>query len=91
MRPKTTLMATLLMLAMGCGEAIERGEDIPLEKLPAGAMDKAVKALPDVKFSSARKAKFNGQDAIEIRGKDKQGKIREVEVSAATGEIIEIE
>ena len=53
-------------------------------------MEAATKALPDVKFDEARKAKFNGQDAFEIRGKDKRGKIREVEVSTS-GEILEIE
>ena len=53
-------------------------------------MEAATKALPEVKFSEARKAKFNGQDAFEIRGKDKRGKVREVEVSA-TGEVLAIE
>jgi hypothetical protein len=43
-----------------------------------------------VKFDQARKAKFNGQDAFEIRGKDKRGKIRKVEVSTS-GQILEIE
>ena len=65
-------------------------EGVPLDQLPPGSLEAATKALPEVKFHEARKAKFNGQDAYEIRGKDKRGKIREVEVSTS-GEILEIE
>jgi hypothetical protein len=90
MRSKTALMACLLMTAWGCGEEIIRLETVPLDKLPPGSMEAATKALPEVKFSEARKAKFNGRDAFEIRGKDKRGKIREVEVSTS-GQILEIE
>ena len=63
---------------------------MPLDKLPPGSMEAAAKALPDVKFDQARKAKFNGQDAYDIRGKDKRGKVREVEVSI-TGQVFERE
>jgi hypothetical protein len=89
MRKKTVLVVSLL-LAAGCGEAMESKEPVPLDKLPAGALDLAKKELPGVKFDSARKATFKGQDAIEIRGKDKQGKIREVEVDL-TGKLLEVE
>src|SRR3954463_3826844 len=58
--------------------------------VPPGSMEAATKALPGVKFSEVQKAKFNGQYAFEIRGKDKRGKIREVEVSTE-GQILEIE
>jgi hypothetical protein len=61
-----------------------------LNQLPPGALDLAKRELPDVKFESARKAKYKGQDAIEIRGKNKQGKIREVEVDL-TGKLLEVE
>jgi hypothetical protein len=63
---------------------------VPFDQLPAGSLEAAAKALPEVKFDQVRKAKFNGQDAFEIRGKDKRGKIREVEVSTS-GQILEIE
>jgi hypothetical protein len=79
-----------MMTACGCGEEIVRLETVPLDQLPPGSMEAATKALPEVTFSEARKAKFNGQDAFEIRGKDKRGKIREVEVSTS-GQILEIE
>ena len=90
MRKRLALLASLAIAAGGCGEEIERGEAVPLDKLPPGAMETARKALPDVKFDIARKARFNGQEAIEIRGKDRQGKVREVEVDPA-GKILEIE
>ena len=86
-----TILTAMALLAVGCGEEIERGEAVPFDKLPAGAMDVAKKSLPDVKFDLARKAKYKGQNAIEIRGKDKAGKIREVEVDATTGKLLEIE
>jgi hypothetical protein len=34
--------------------------------------------------------KIDGKDAYEVRGKDKRGKVREVEVSAA-GEVVGVE
>ncbi len=88
MRAKTLML--VLLLACGCGEQVESLDPIPLDKLPAGSMEAAAKALPGVKFDRARKAKFNGQDAFEIIGKDKRGKVREVEVSTE-GKLLEIE
>ena len=90
MRIKTALLACLLMTAWGCGEEVVRLESVPFDQLPPGSMEAATKALPEVKFTEVHKAKFNGQDAFEIRGKDKRGKIREVEVSTS-GQILEIE
>jgi hypothetical protein len=92
MRRTTALLALALvsLTAWGCGDEVQRMETVPLDQLPAGSLEAAAKALPEVKFDQARKAKFNGQDAFEIRGKDKRGKIREVEVSTS-GQILEIE
>jgi hypothetical protein len=91
MRKTTTVLAaSLILAAAGCGRQTETQETIPLDQLPAGALDLAKKELPDVKFEVARKAKFKGQDAIEIRGKNKGGKIREVEVDL-TGKLLEVE
>jgi hypothetical protein len=84
------IAAVALIATVGCGEAEEKLEPVPLDKLPAGSMEAATKALPDVTFDRARKAKFNGQDAFEIIGKDKRGKTREVEVSTE-GKVLEIE
>lgn len=81
---------SLLMAASGCEEKVERLEPVALDKLPAGAMEAATKQVPGFKAERARKAKFNGQDAIEIIGKDKRGKIIEVEVSP-DGKVLEVE
>ena len=84
------VLAIVVLLACGCGDEMAPMEPVPLDKLPAGSMEAATKALPDVKFDRARKAKFNGQDAFEIIGKDKRGKVREVEVSTS-GAVLDIE
>jgi hypothetical protein len=90
MRKATVLSTTLLLALAGCGEERVATEAIPLDRLPPGSLELAKKELPGVTFDSARKAKYQGQDAIEIRGKDKQGKIREVEVDL-NGNLLEVE
>ena len=60
---------------------------IAFEDVPKEMVDRAKKELPDVTFDSARK-RSNGN--IEVRGKNKQGKVREVEFNPA-GEVVEIE
>ncbi len=90
MRGLRTVLAIAALAAVGCGEEKESFEAVPLEKLPAGSIEAAARAVPDVKFDRARKAKFNGQDAFEILGKDRRGKTREVEVSTE-GKVLDIE
>jgi hypothetical protein len=88
---RSRVLAFVLLAACGCGEEEAKPlEPVPLEKLPAGSLEAASKSLPGIKFERARKAKFNGQDAFEIIGKDKRGKTREVEVSTS-GKVLEIE
>ena len=74
----------------GCGEKPETIETVSLEKLPPGALKTAEKTLPGVKFELARKIKIDGKPAYEIRGKNKEGKIREVEVDEQ-GKVLEVE
>jgi hypothetical protein len=90
MRRKMTSLAIVLLMVCGCGESVERMEPVPLDKLPPGSMESAAKAVPGVKFDRARKIKLNGQDVFEIIGKDKRGKVREVEVSTS-GKVLAIE
>jgi hypothetical protein len=84
------LAAVWLAAAGGCGETVERAEGVPLDQMPRDIMKVANKTLPGIKFNLARKIKVNGQEAYEIQGKDRRGKIREVEVSTA-GKVLEIE
>jgi hypothetical protein len=63
-----------------------------IDDLPAPIIDAAKKALPDVEFNDA----WGNVDAsgtvqsYEVRGRNAEGKIREVRVSL-TGEILEME
>lgn len=92
MRTKTFMLGMMLLpAAWGCGgEPVGRLEPVALDQLPPGALDAATKQVRGFKAERARKSKFNGQDAIEIIGKDKSGKIVEVEVSTE-GKVLEVE
>jgi len=60
---------------------------IPLDQVPAPLVKTAKEKLPEVTFDHARRLP-NGN--YEIRGKAKNGKVREVELTAAS-EVVEIE
>ena len=89
-RLRVGMMSAGLLAAAGCGEPESTKVPVALEQVPAVALDAARKKAPEVHFTTAFKVKFEGQDAFEIRGKNRQGKIREVEVSP-TGQILEVE
>jgi hypothetical protein len=80
-------MLLLLVLAIGCGDKESRAVIVPLDQVPATFLKTAREKLPEVKFDHARKLP-NGN--YEIRGKAKNGKVREVELNAS-GEVVEIE
>ena len=75
---------TALALVWGGGD---KGAVVPLEQVPEPFVKKAKETLPEVKFGHARKLP-NGN--YEIRGKARNGKVREVEL-APSGEVVEIE
>ena len=88
---KTHLAAAILLAALGCdGGEPEPAHSVPIDQVPPKLMEVARKELPGLNFDRAYKIEVNGKDAYEIRGKDKNGKIREVEVSQ-DGEVIEVE
>jgi hypothetical protein len=80
----------LMTLALGCGEAFERGEGLSLDKVPDAALKAAKKALPEVDFDSAWKEKEGGSVAYEIRGHTREGKFRDIKVSPE-GKVLEID
>ncbi len=92
MRLRTVLAAVGLAAVVGCGarEAFEGEETVPIDRVPAPVLEAAKKALPGIKITKAWKAKVNGQDAYEVQGKTKDGKIREAEVSV-TGTLLNVE
>ena len=76
----------LVSFAVGCSGAAS-GELVPLDTVPEGMLQTAKEKLPEVQFESALK---RADGSYEIRGKDKQGKVRDAEFSG-TGELVEIE
>jgi len=88
---KNWFLAMLVIFAVGCQSNPPKGDEVvALDQVPANVMEVARKQLPGFTFDTAYKMKINGKDAYEVRGKDKRGKVREVEVSA-DGEVLAIE
>ena len=83
-------MLILMIVVAGCTSEPKSDDIVPIEQVPANVMEVARKQLPGYTFDTVYKMKIDGKDAYEVRGKDKRGKVREVEVSA-TGEVIAIE
>ena len=76
----------LICMATGCGST-SQNQAISIDDVPKNLLEIAKEKLPDVTFDQAVR-KSNG--VLEVRGKDKKGKVREVEFSK-TGEVVEIE
>jgi hypothetical protein len=75
-----TLRFVLILLAacfLGCGESSVGKTTLRLEDVPADLMAIAKEKLPGVQFDTAWK-KASG--TYEIRGKGKNGRIREVDI-----------
>jgi hypothetical protein len=88
---KPTFIEVVLIVAIAGCESEPKSDDlVPIDQVPANVMEVARKQLPGFTFDMAYKMKLDGKDAYEVRGKDKRGKVREVEVSV-TGEVIAIE
>jgi hypothetical protein len=75
----------VLVLAVGCAGG--KKEPVALDQVPENVMKVAREKLPDVKFDRAVR-KPNGE--YEIMGKNKEGKVREIDITPA-GEVTEIE
>jgi len=79
-------MLVLLAAASGCGgdgddDVAEIKKPMALDQVPAPVMKAAKEAAPDLTFFAAYEGKYQGQDAIELKGKTKSGKIKELEMS----------
>jgi hypothetical protein len=80
-------LALAAVFLVGCSEDRSKFEVVPIEKVPDMAMKVAKEKLPGVTFQQAWK-KPDG--TYEIRGKDANGKVREIELTEQ-GEVKEIE
>jgi hypothetical protein len=87
---KTFFSLSLMIFAGGCESQPPSDDLVPIEQVPPKVMEVARKQLPGFTFDTVYKMKVDGKDAYEVRGKDKRGKVREVEVSA-TGEVLAVE
>jgi hypothetical protein len=79
-------IAAAAVALSGCGDddddvAGESKKAIRMDQVPAAVLKAAQEAAPELTFYAAYKDKFNGQESIELKGKNKSGKITEVEVS----------
>ena len=83
-------LSLTLVLGAGCESRPTPDQIVPMDQVPANLIEIAQKELPGITFDTAYKLKVDGKDAYELRGKNKQGKIREVELSS-TGEVLEVE
>jgi len=84
MRP--FLIAVILYAGLtglsGCGSKVENDTGktvVKLEDVPAPAMKTAKEKLPGITFTEVF---LKSDGTYEVRGKDKNGKVREVEVKA---------
>ena len=84
MKRKAAVLIIAFALA-GCGQP--PAAPIPLEQVPASIMKISQEKLPDVKFDRAVR---RADGSYEISGKDKKGKVRDVELTAS-GEVTEVE
>jgi hypothetical protein len=79
-------IAMIAVLTTGCGDNDDDDAGfakvpLPMDQVPEVVLKTAKAAAPDLTFYAAFKDKFEGQDSIELKGKTKNGKIREIEVS----------
>ena len=88
---RTSVLATILLTATaGCGESGEHEVAMPLDQVPPALRKVAEEKFPGVKFDSAYKETKDGKDIYELRGKTKDGKIRDVEVTA-DGKVLDVD
>ena len=82
------LMLSLLICGViGCGEAEPKGKNVPLSDVPEPVMKVAKEKLPNVTFEQAWTV-TNGN--FEVRGKDKNGKVRDIQVKP-NGDVVEVD
>lgn len=77
----------VILLLVGCGGGEGKKTPVPFDQVPKDVLKAAQQREPDVTFDRAQK-KTTGD--YEILGKDKQGKMVEVEVTPK-GEVIQVE
>lgn len=75
---RLVLVALLGIAAVGCGGSGSGKSSMKMEDVPPDVMKAAKEKMPEVSFTEAFREK-NGD--FELRGKDKKGKVVEIDVS----------
>ena len=78
------------MTIAGCGEAFEKTEMVPIDKVPETVMKVAKEKLPGVKFDTAWTEKAGDKIVYEVRGKSSDGKTRDIKISPE-GSVLEVD
>jgi hypothetical protein len=81
------VILSMLLGLIGCGGESGARENITLDQVPENVMKVAKDNLKDVTFDKAWRKK-NGE--YEVSGKDKKGKVREIDIKP-DGTVTEIE
>ncbi len=84
---RSILMTLVLCLISGCGERAPSTANLPLEQVPEPVMKVAREKLPHVTFEQAWTTPSGN---YEVRGKDKDGKVRDIQVTPS-GELVEVD
>ena len=84
---RSVVMMLALVFVIGCGEKTPKGENVELDKVPEPVMKAAKEKLPDVKFDQAWKTPNVN---YEVRGKAKNGKVRDIQVKP-DGTVVEVD
>ena len=80
-------LGLVVLLLTGCGESHSESANVPLDQVPEPAMEVAKDKLPGVTFEQAWKTRSGN---FEVRGKTKEGKVRDIQV-AHDDKVIEID
>ena len=83
------MLVALMIFFLGCSKGPAPKTQVPLDELPQETLQAAQKSLPNVKLEHARRVKFRGEEVVEIRGKQPNGKIREAKVTPS-GKVVEV-
>ena len=84
---RSIIVMLALLFVVGCGERTPKGENVELDKVPEPVMKSAKEKLPGVTFEQAWKTP-NGN--FEVRGKAKNGKVRDIQVKP-DGTVVEVD
>lgn len=90
MKPILFACSISVLMLSGCGEVFEKTEMVPIDKVPESVMTIAQEKLPGVKFDTAWTEKEGDKIVYEVRGKSKDGKMRDIKVSPE-GDVLEVD